>query len=170
MKHRFFFILLAFSFLVSCTQKSINNNEKTVFRYNESAGITSLDPAFARNQANIWAVNQLYTGLVQLDSSLGIQPSIARDWEISEDGKTYTFHLREDVFFHDDACFSNGKGRQVTAHDVEFSLKRLADPKLASPGAWVMGYVAVKEGYPDIRVLNDSTLSIHLSRDRKSVV
>ena len=164
MKHRFLFLLMGFLFLVSCTRKSDNNEGQTVFRYNESAGITSLDPAFARNQANIWAVNQLYIGLVQLDSSLAIKPCLAREWEISEDGRTYTFHLRNDVIFHDDACFPQGKGRHVTAQDVEFSLKRLADSKLASPGSWVMGYVDAKDGYPDISSLNDSTLNIHLSR------
>ena len=164
MKHRFLFLLMGFLFLVSCARKSDNHKGETVFRYNEAAGITSLDPAFARNQANIWAVNQLYVGLVQLDSSLAIQPCLARDWEISEDGKSYTFHLRSDVVFHDDACFSNGKGRRVIAQDVVFSLKRLANYELASPGAWVMGYVDAKDGHPDIVALNDTTLNIQLSR------
>ena len=164
MKHWFLFLLMGFLFLVSCTRKSGNNQGETVFRYNEAAGITSLDPAFARNQANIWAVNQLYIGLVQLDSSLAIKACLAREWEISEDGKSYTFHLHNDVLFHEDACFPDGKGRQVTAQDVEFSLKRLADPKLASPGAWVMGYVDTKDGHPDIVALDDSTLNIKLAR------
>lgn len=162
--HRLLFFLLGFLFFVSCNRKSEENEGQTVFRYNESAGITSLDPAFARNQANIWAVNQIFIGLVQLDSSLAIQPCLARNWEISEDGQTYTFHLRNDVYFHDDACFSYGKGRRVTAQDVEFSLKRLADSKLASPGSWVMGYVSENDGHPDILALNDSTLNIRLSR------
>ena len=164
MKQQYLFFLLVLLFLGSCGRKSGNHEGKTAFRYNEAAGITSLDPAFARNQANIWAVNQIYIGLVQLDSSLAIKPCLARDWEISEDGKTYTFHLRNDVIFHDDACFPNGKGRSVSAQDVEFSLKRLADSKLASPGAWVMGYVDAQAGHPEVNALNDSTLSIQLSR------
>ena len=61
--------------------------------------ITSLDPAFAKDQRNIWAVNQLYNGLVQLDDSLQVKPSIAKNWDISEDGKVYTFSLRDDCLF-----------------------------------------------------------------------
>ncbi|HRP59447.1 MAG TPA: ABC transporter substrate-binding protein, partial [Vicingus sp.] len=55
---------------------------KKIFRYNESAGITSLDPAFSRNIENIWACNQLYNGLVQMDDNLNIIPCIANRWEI----------------------------------------------------------------------------------------
>ena len=55
--------------LLSCKGKQDTHNRQ-VFRYNESAGITSLDPAFAKDQANIWACNQLFNSLVQLDSQL----------------------------------------------------------------------------------------------------
>ena len=91
--------------LYSCGGNKKSKTDKTVFRYNEAAGITSLDPAFARDQANIWAVNQIYNGLVQMDDNLNIKPCIARKWEISEDGLIYTFHLRNDVFFHDHNFF-----------------------------------------------------------------
>ena len=74
-------------------------DKKTVFRYNEYRNVTSLDPAFARNPQNIWPINQLFNGLVQLDSMLNIQPEIAKKWTISDDGMTYTFELRQDVFF-----------------------------------------------------------------------
>ena len=90
--------------------------EKSIFRYNESAGISSLDPAFARDQAGIWACNQMFNGLVQLDDTLAIQPCIASSWEISNDGKIYIFHLRNDIQFHENKCFKN-KTRKVTAHD-----------------------------------------------------
>lgn len=164
MKQSFLLLLLLTLLFGSCTQVIKQNSGKTVFRYNESSGITSLDPAFARSQANIWGVNQLFNGLVQLDTNLAIRPCIARDWTISEDGKTYTFHLRNDIFFHDDSCFVNGKGRKATARDAEFSLKRLLDPKLASPGAWVLGLVDAKEGVPLINAVNDSLLTIRLNR------
>ena len=61
------------------------------FRYNESAGINSLDPAFSKDQASIWVANQIFDGLVQVDSKLNVIPSIARSWTISEDAKSYTF-------------------------------------------------------------------------------
>ena len=82
---------LLFSGLYGCGKKTDADNGKTVFRYNQPEALTSLDPAFARNQANGWATTQLYNGLVELDDSLKTSPSIARKWEVSEDGLTYTF-------------------------------------------------------------------------------
>jgi peptide/nickel transport system substrate-binding protein len=78
-------------------------DERRVFRYNQPEALTSLDPAFTRNQANIWAVSQLYNGLLELDSTLQPAPALARRYEISPDGLTYTFWLRKRVFFHEDS-------------------------------------------------------------------
>ncbi len=140
-----------------------NIHEKKIFRYNEAAGIMTLDPAFARDQAHIWVCNQLYNGLVQLDDSLNIKPCIAKSWEISNDGLEYTFHLRNDVYFHQDEVF-NGQERKVIAKDFVFSLKRLAAPETASPGSWVMAKVARQNNSPAIKAENDSTLIIILEK------
>src|SRR5690606_15339469 len=110
---------------------------KKIFRYNQASGITSLDPAFARDQANIWAVHQIFNGLVQFDEQLNIVPCIAKRWNISDDGLTYTFHLRNDVRFHHHELFPEGKGRTVTALDFVYSFGRIIDPQTASPGAWI---------------------------------
>jgi len=123
-------------------------------------GISSLDPAFARNQANMWAVHHLYNGLLQFDSSLHILPSIACGWEILDSGRTYIFHLRQDVFFHDDPAFANGKGRQVRASDFVFSFERLIDPATASPGSWIFNDRVADEN-PFLAV-DDSTFVIRL--------
>jgi oligopeptide transport system substrate-binding protein len=157
-------LLLSLLINISCYRNKSEIEGKSVFRYNEYAGITSLDPAFARNQANIWAVNQLFNGLVQLDSNLLIRPCIAKEWSVSEDGKIYTFHLRNDVYFHNNMVFPQNKGRKVTAGDFVFSLQRLADKQLASPGAWVLGTVQLKKGMPDISASNDTTLIIRLNK------
>jgi len=77
--------------------------------------VTSLDPAEARNFENLWVDNQLYNGLIQTGDSFSIKPCIAKSWEVSKDGLTYTFHLRTDVFFHDNDVFPSGKGRKVFA-------------------------------------------------------
>lgn len=153
------FLLLLIS---ACGNRPEELEGKTVFRYNESAGITSLDPAFARNQANIWAVNQLFNGLVQLDSNLLVQPCIAKSWDVSEDGMIYTFTLRNDVYFHDNVCFAEGKGRKVTSEDVVYSLQRLTDPTIASPGAWALSSVSENAGKPDISAPNDSIVVIKM--------
>ena len=70
---------------LSCKQ-SEKINDNSIFRYNEYRNVTSLDPAFARNPQNIWPINQLFNGLVQLDKNLRIQPEIASSWTISQDG------------------------------------------------------------------------------------
>src|ERR1700744_5305572 len=88
--------LFAFCFVLSAL--SCNNNDssshKTVFNINLDEGLTSLDPAFCRNQNTIWMDNQLYNGLVQINDSMKIEPCIAKSWDISADGLVYTFHLR----------------------------------------------------------------------------
>ncbi|MFW6019736.1 MAG: ABC transporter substrate-binding protein [Bacteroidales bacterium] len=154
----FGFILL----LQACDSIPDEKDDKQVFRYNQSSNITSLDPAFSRDQANIWAVHQMFNGLVQLDTNLNIKPSIAKDWEISDDGTTYTFYLRDDVMFHEHNVFENEQDRLVTAHDFVFSFKRLMDPKLASPGAWVFNNVQqTSDGYA-FNAIDDTTLQIKL--------
>jgi len=139
-----FLLFIPFFIIVACHQNRRQSDDRTVFRYNESSGITSLDPAFASNQANIWAVNQLYNGLVQLDDRLEIMPCVASDWRISVDGMVYTFFLRDDVFFHDYEKFPKGKGRKVTAHDFVYSFNRIVDPNIASPGSWIFNHVKKK--------------------------
>lgn len=153
-------ILLSISLLTACKPGRFDGDGRTVFRYNESAGMTSLDPAFAFNQANIWAVNQIFNGLVQLDEKLKVKPSIAKSWEISTDGLKYTFHLRNDVFFHDDDAFAGKTGRKVVANDFVYSFNRMLDDKLASPGVWV--FAQVDKGKDSFLNLNDSTLIIRL--------
>ena len=148
--------------LVSCNRHHYNE-EKKIFRYNEASGIMTLDPAFARDQAHIWVCNQLYNGLVQLDERLDVQPSIAKSWEVSEDGLTYVFHLRNDIFFHKDEVF-RGDRRKVIADDFVFSFQRLADPATASPGAWVLSPVAREDNRLAVSAPNDTTLVIQLTR------
>ncbi len=76
--------------------------------------------------------SQIFDGLVMYNSKdLSIKPAVAESWDVSEDGKQYTFHIRKGVYFHDDVCFENGKGREVTASDVLYTLKRICfnDPE-----------------------------------------
>lgn len=153
-----FISLIMFS---ACTQGDFKDTGKSVFRYNESAGLTSLDPAFARDQANIWATNQIFNGLVQLDENLKVKPCIAKSWEISGNGLKYTFYLRTDVLFHTDTAFGIDKTRKVIASDFVYSFNRLTDEKLASPGAWVLEKVS--KGNNSFSAPNDSTFVIRLS-------
>lgn len=135
--------ILILSIFLSLFLEGCNNSKRPivsggVFRYNESKGITSLDPAFARNLALIWPVNQVYNGLVQLSDSLTVEPCIAKRWLTSDDGLCYTFYLRNDVYFHSSEVFPNSVGRRVVASDFVYAFNRVIDSKTASPGAWVL--------------------------------
>ena len=134
--------------LFSCINDLDAERDHLVFRYNEHGNIPSLDPAFARNPQAIWPDNQLYNGLVQLDDSLNIQPDIAKRWELNDSTLTYTFHLRDNVFYHQNIAFAlrtlnnpTSYTRKVVAEDFVYSFDRLTDEKVASPGSWVMNYV-----------------------------
>lgn len=157
-------VLIALLILVASCKNSNNDNlqDKQIFHYNQPSGIYSLDPAFARDQAHIWVIQQLYNTLVSLDDSLRIIPSIAKSWEISEDLCTYTFYLRNDVYFHKDICFKDGT-RKLLAQDVEYSLQRLASDETASPGRWILNSVAIKYNKLWIESPNDTTVIIHLT-------
>lgn len=151
--------------LILCGLMGCGNGEfqpVKVFRYNQSSGISSLDPAFAKDQAGMWAVNQLFNGLVQMDDSMQVRPCIAHSWMVSEDGKRYTFYLRRDVYFHDNPIFEGGRGPRLVASDVAYSFSRLVDTVLASPGAWVFnGKIADKNPFV---ALNDSTFQLNLNQ------
>ena len=156
-----FLLQMLIVYLSGCGPAFKKPDDTRVFRYNEAADITSLDPAFARDQPNIWAVNQVFNALVQLNDRLSVIPCIAAGWELSADGTRYTFHLRRDVFFQDDPCFPEGKGRRVTARDFVYSFRRIMDPLTASPGAWVFGGVSKKDPFLPA---NDTTLVIRLDK------
>jgi oligopeptide transport system substrate-binding protein len=152
------FFLITFFLLAAC--HSHQTSDKKTFRYNEPTGIASLDPAFAKNQSIIWPVHQLYNTLVQTDNRLNIIPSLAKSWEISADKKTYLFHLRQDVFFHDNDAFPGGKGRKMNAADIVYSLTRLLDKKTASSGAWIFNERI--SGVEAFRAPNDSSFELRL--------
>ena len=115
------FILSLFIFhFVSCSSQQHSN--KKIFHYNETTGIASLDPAFAKNQSTMWVAHQLYNTLIEVDETMQMKPSLAKNWQIAEDNLSIIFNLRTDVFFTDDPAFTNGKGRRLNAIDVVYSL------------------------------------------------
>ena len=154
-----YFSLLVLSLIaVSCSNTTDTTKEHLVFRYNEHKNIGSLDPAFAKDNADIWAVNQLFNGLVQMDDSLLVQPSIAKQWTVSENALEYSFVLRGDVYFHKHNLFKKDSTRQVTAHDFEYSFNRILDPNIASSGRWIFNKVS------DFKAINDSVFKINLKQ------
>lgn len=139
---------------VGCTPKEDNGTDtgentgggaaatSKVFRMNLSTEPPSLDPAQAQDQVSNTVLTGLYEGLTRKDENGQNVPGIAEKWDISEDGKTYTFHLRTD------AKWSNGD--PVTAGDFEFAWKRALDPNLKpepSQYAYQLYYIENAESY-----------------------
>lgn len=150
--------LVISALIISCKNDTTTNRDHLVFRYNEHGNIPTLDPAFARNPQIIWPTNQLFNGLVQLDDSLNIKPDIAKRWEVNDSTYTYTFYLRDDVFFHKNKVFGKDSTRRVVASDFTYSFDRLTDAQVASSGSWVMNNVAHYEAK------NDTTFVIQLKQ------
>lgn len=84
----------------------------------------TLDPALTTDATSAVYIVEIFGGLVTLDRNLQVAPDIAERWEVSPDGRVYTFYLRRDAFFH--------QGRRVTAQDFKYSMERAADPRTGS--------------------------------------
>ncbi len=91
---------------------------------NGTTDLTTLDPALAYDQNSLSAISMLYTGLVQLDDHMQPQPQLAKSWDLSADGLTWTFHLRPHLMFSD--------GTPLTASDVVYSIDRALQPATKS--------------------------------------
>ncbi|HMI78904.1 MAG TPA: ABC transporter substrate-binding protein, partial [Ferruginibacter sp.] len=159
--------LAACSFLLTACQNH-RHSDKKIFRYNESSGLATLDPAFAKSKQVMWMAHQLYNTLIEIDSNMQMQPSLAKHWKISDDNLTFTFYLRDDVSFTDDACFPNGRGRKLTAHDVEYSFKRIIDRNTASPGAWIFNNRV--DSINAFTAIDDTTFQLKLVRPFQSIL
>ncbi len=156
--------LLLLPLLFSCGKNNSSDENLKIFKYNESAGILTLDPIYAKDLPHIWACNQIFNGLVAFDDEMNVVPAIAKSWNISDDGMTYTFILRDDVWFHEDECFvsktqrrkdaktqrdedsvtlrlCDSATRKVTAQDFVYSFNRVLDRKLNSSGSWIFSNV-----------------------------
>lgn len=92
-----------------------------VFKMNEEENFRSLYPLDVGEVVGHRITNQLYEGLVRLNQAdLTIEPAIAESWEVNDSSTLYTFKIRKGIKFHDDPCFADGKGRELTAKDVKY--------------------------------------------------
>jgi len=113
--------------------------KSNTFRYPITQDPTSLDPAKVQDGDTIDALQQVFEGLVKWDENSKVVPNIAEKWEISPDGRTYTFALNKGVKFHN--------GREVKAADFKYTLEREADPAYGSETA--SDYMSVIDGFKD---------------------
>lgn len=121
----------------------------------------TLDPHLAGDATSAEYIVEIFGGLLTLDQDLNIVPDLAESFEVSADGLTYTFTLREDAVFHD--------GRSVTAEDVAYSLNRAASRELSSPTALaylgdIVGmreyFFGLADSIPGIQVVDDRTIQL----------
>jgi ABC-type transport system substrate-binding protein len=165
-KRKYGLLLIAIWLLAACYNKK--NNDRKIFHYNEFNGISSLDPAFAKSQSTMWPAHQFYNTLVEIDDSLHIVPSLAKSWNISDDRLTWTFHLRSDVLFHDDAVFEKGRERKLTARDVEYSFYRIINKQTASPGSWIFN--GKVDSLQPFKAIDDTSFQLKLLRPYNPVL
>ncbi|QDP41636.1 peptide ABC transporter substrate-binding protein [Radiobacillus deserti] len=119
-------------------QGGASTDEKVLY-LNNGVEPTSFDPPIGFDSNSWQALNNLLEGLTRLGKDHQPEPAVAESWDISEDGKEYTFHLRED------AKWSNGD--PVTAEDFEFAWKRMLNPETGSPAAFLGYFIAGGEAY-----------------------
>jgi oligopeptide transport system substrate-binding protein len=136
-----FLIILLFA---GCGRSALHSSEFNgeMVYYGAAARIRGFDPVKAGDVASALAVSKIYEGLLQyayLERPYRVEPLLAEAMpEVSDDGLTYTFKIRKGIFFQDDRCFAAtaGKGRELTAEDFVYSIKRIADAKNGSSGYW----------------------------------
>jgi len=140
-KTQFLLVLLSlFALSTGCTKKQ--NAQERVLHLSSTAEIKGYDPIMADDLYAGREVSKIYEGLLEyhwLKVPYELQANLAESLpEVSADGLTYTFKIRKNVFFQDDAAFANGKGRELEASDFVYSIKRLADSKNAATGWWIL--------------------------------
>jgi oligopeptide transport system substrate-binding protein len=156
--------LVALPFVIKCPpgETPTPTHEKGVLNLWDTGPVT-LDPAVSSEMTSHNYVMQIFSGLVRLGNEAKPVPDIAESWQTSDDGKTYTFHLRKGVKFHD--------GKEVTAHDFKYSWERACHPETGSQTAAtylgdIVGAKDVLEGkateISGVEVINDYTLKLSI--------
>lgn len=123
--------------------------------------------------------SQLHNGLLKMNpKSLAIEPHIAKSWDINDEQTEYTFHLRNDVSFHEDTCFSSPEEALMTANDVIFSIELMCGEFYNSGYNLLMkNLIGAEAFYNDecdsisgIEVINDSTVIFKLSEPAPTII
>lgn len=145
------------------TEQKVETKEPQVLTINLGSDPETLDPNKASESVGFNILVNTYEGLTRLDENDKAIPGVAERWEISDDGLTYTFYLREDAKWSD--------GKPVTAYDFEYSWKRALDPATAADYAYQMYYIKNGEKFNNgevsadelgIKVIDDKTIQVTL--------
>ena len=132
------FIATSFVLLMSCesnknSQSEINSpatKEQSGLDFAVTEKLQTLDPIKITDVISFQIASQIMEPLLRFsEKDLTLVPVIAKSWEISEDNLIYTFKLKKGVFFQDNSCFEQGKGRELTTNDIVYTFKRICSEK-----------------------------------------
>jgi len=161
------------------------SGEKVAYLSDRTAGPNTLDPVQGSSVYDNRACTMVYQTLLQykyLRRPLELAPLLLEQMPVvSEDRKVYRFRLKENVFFHDDPCFPDGKGRELVASDFFYSLKRMAQDSNQPKGWWllkdsIVGFDEYRQQQNDaetfdydvpvegLKVINDHEFEIYLKQ------
>ena len=148
---------------MACTGGESSPSRRTLIDSRDTYDPRSLDPALSTDVPTGRAVGYIFDGLVRFTPDAQVVPGLARSWDISTDGMTYTFHLRNGVKFHD--------GRPFSARNVLSSWQRVLDPKTKGGRGWPLYPIAGAKEFADgtggrtisgLSAPDDSTVVIRL--------
>lgn len=135
-------LIAFFATLIGTSGRSLAQQEMVLRLPMGTTGPNSVDPVRGSSVYDNKACNYVYETLLEYEyfkRPYELKPCLlAQMPDVSEDGKTFTFRLRDDIYFHDDPCFTGGKGRNVNSDDVFYSLKRMADTANEPKGWWLL--------------------------------
>jgi oligopeptide transport system substrate-binding protein len=143
-----------------------------VFRFMSKEKVQNLFPPATLDVYSSRITSQIFEGLVRIDPlTMDVIPSLAETMTVSDDGKIYTFRIRQNVYFTDDECFEGGKGRILTAEDFKYSLEFACSKHIMNEFSWLLvGKIQGAQEYFDgnaasvsgIEVIDENTLVITL--------
>jgi len=192
-----FFTMLIGCLLLGCSPDPYPGETGDILHLSLRTLPKNLDPPLVEDQSSGKLAANIYEGLVRYHPyarPYQVMPALAEALpEVSADGLTYTFRLREGVTFHDDPCFPGGEGREVVASDFVFAMKRFAHPATGTKSLWMFrdhlrGFVDFRDAIqarmaeeteagripglqfgidefelPGIEAVDDHTLKLHLN-------
>ena len=194
---KIFVSIIALAFLVSCESSQTEKNDEGdssvsrttkkgskyiyggVLKLAQEERFVTLFPADVEDAISSKIVSQIHDGLVKFSAkNLTILNAIADNWTMDESQTIYTFTLKDNVYFHDDACFEEGKGRKVIASDFKYSFEimtsketsqntHLFKDRVVGASEYLEGKASEISG---IQAIDDQTLQITILKPQSSFI
>lgn len=159
--------------------KVINNETEACLNFAIYEKYNTLDPIKVIDETSFQILSQVYEPLLRFnESDLTLEPLLAESWSVSDDNLIYTFNLKKDVFFHDNKCYENGKGKMFNAHDVVYTFERIYSSIEGNYGYNLFKntieggeqHKATGSGITGIKIIDDFTVSFTLKEPSSSFI